>query len=417
MVQSNSPIISELNSRLELCKLEGVPRVRQSGFDCVSLLYGTNRGPKQDSDSFYGNAPLPIGSPTVLGEVVVTIPQDHQAGDDIRGASGPVENSEISYRSTFYAIWGGENGPKELTREEFRLFVKHKLDGNLNPAKTALVFVHGFNVSFESAAYNTAQLKTDLNLDGPVFFFSWPSNGKTSHYIHDQQDADLSAENLANFLKLVKSAVGEDTSLNIVGHSMGHRVIGQAFNLIRTSGSHTEPIFDLGVFASADLDENLFEKWIIGSQSSPPIVKRSILYVTDDDRALVASKELLFDDCDYQDPKYRVGLVTKKDCVGGERRVSVFGSSSETIDLSTEPGEKILGIFGKNHNKYTKSPKVICHMLRLLDGGKVARSTEGDIVQRVENNGQRYWSANSNRSINWGEDCRKESTHNLQAQF
>jgi len=46
-----------------------------SDFACVSLLYGTNRGPKQYKEKFYGYAPLPIGSPQILGEVVISLPK------------------------------------------------------------------------------------------------------------------------------------------------------------------------------------------------------------------------------------------------------------------------------------------------------------------------------------------------------
>jgi len=410
-VKTTDHIITNLESRLSDCRNAGLDGQSTRSFACVSLLYGTNRASKKSGDSFYGKSPLPAGTDTVLGEVVISIPNKHQKGKDINGADRPVDNNEIKYRKKVYAIWGGGDGPRELTQEQFEKFSRHKVNSLSESERTALVFVHGFNVTFESAAYNTAQLKTDLNVKGPAFFFSWPSNGSTPQYLNDQQDADLSSKNLADFLQLVKKSVGEETSLNIVAHSMGHRVVGQAFEIIRRENPDTKPIFENGIFASADLDEGLFTRWIVGSSDSPILVKQPVLYVTDDDRALKLSKRILFSKCDDNDRKYRVGLVTKKDCESGKRRVSVFPKPYETIDLSNEPGEKLLGIFSKNHNKYTKSPKIICHMSRLLDGGEVSKLGRDDIVQRTKTEGENYWVTNSSRKVNWRSDCYKNNTN------
>lgn len=411
------PIVDELETRLTDCRQSGIKDKVSTNFACVSLLYGTNRSPKKLSDNFYGKAPLPLGSETILGEVVVSIPSNHQVGKDIKGANRPVNNNEIKYRKKVYAIWGGKKGPRELTEDQFETFVKHKINSLSDVDNTALVFIHGFNVSFENAAYNTAQLKTDLDVKGPAFFFSWPSNGNPKQYLSDQQDADLSAENLAKFLKLVKRSVGEDTSLNIIAHSMGHRVVGQAFNIIRSEDSLAEPLFETGIFASADLDEDLFERWIVGKVNTPLIVKQPILYVTDDDKALGLSRKILFPKCDDSDQKYRVGLVTKKDCETGKRRVSVFSTPYETIDLSNEPGEKLLKIFNKNHNKYTKSPKVICHISRLFDGGKLAQLGQNDIIKRIQNDKMNYWITDPKRRLNWKTDCSKDGFNNLNDPF
>jgi len=62
-------------------------------------------------------------------------------------------------------------------------------------------------------------------------------------------------------------------------------------------------------------------------------------------------------------------------------------------------------IFGKNHNKYTKSPKIICHMTRLFDGGEIAKQTGSDLIIRQSENDQKYWITNSDYEIDWTSDC------------
>ena len=57
-------------------------------------------------------------------------------------------------------------------------------------ADQALLFVHGYNVTFESALYRTAQIAFDLEFDGVPFLFSWPSKGDFQSYRADLDRAN-----------------------------------------------------------------------------------------------------------------------------------------------------------------------------------------------------------------------------------
>ena len=398
-----------IEGRLTQCQAVGL--YNSGGFACVSLLYGTNRSEKTSSDVFYGNAPLPVGSETVLGEVVVSIPNEYQTGEDITGAKGAVGNYDYQTRGSKFAIWGGENGPQELSAQQFAELTRHRINRLQDDEKTAFVFVHGFNVSFRLAAYTTAQLKSDLEIKGPAFFYSWPSNASLKQYIHDQDDADISADNLADFLMTVRNAVGEETKLSIIAHSMGNRVLGQAFNKIRARNTRSSPMFDVGVFASADLDEDLFKKWIIGPENqaflSNRLVDQGFVYVTDDDTALGISSDLRQNNCNDSDSKYRTGLVTKRDC-DGRRRTGIFYGPFETIDLSLEPGERILRILEINHNKYTKSPKVICHLRKITGKSNLTQPSMPPFFIKKFQEGNAYWESRNEIDIDWNEDCKSD---------
>lgn len=50
----------------------------------------------------------------------------------------------------------------------------------------AVVFIHGYNVSFDQAALRCAQLGADLGLPGITAFFSWRSRGTLRGYIEDE---------------------------------------------------------------------------------------------------------------------------------------------------------------------------------------------------------------------------------------
>ena len=232
---------------------------RAENYDCVSLLYGTNRAPKQGKDKHYVKASLLSGGAPILGEVVVILPVKTRG--ETAGALKPDGGQRHKNK---FAIWGGEAGPQELTRSQFEALTRARLDQISTGRKSAFVYIHGFKESFESTAFDAAQLKTDLRMDGPAFFFSWPSNDNGAQYLSDQQDADFSAQALVDFLRVVKNSVGETTELNIIAHSMGHRVVGQAFEILRRDAPQASPFFETGIFAAADLDENLFDKWIVG---------------------------------------------------------------------------------------------------------------------------------------------------------
>jgi esterase/lipase superfamily enzyme len=74
--------------------------------------------------------------------------------------------------------------------------------------KQAFVFVHGFNVGFDAAAYRTAQIVYDLGFDGAPVFYSWPSRGGIKEYEYDQNSARQARAHLRSFLELVRSQSG-----------------------------------------------------------------------------------------------------------------------------------------------------------------------------------------------------------------
>lgn len=49
-----------------------------------------------------------------------------------------------------------------------------------------LVFVHGYNNSFEDAIKKAAQVKVDMPWKGPIVAFSWPSYGDAINYLGDE---------------------------------------------------------------------------------------------------------------------------------------------------------------------------------------------------------------------------------------
>jgi esterase/lipase superfamily enzyme len=153
--------------------------------------------------------------------------------------------------------------------------------------KEALVYVHGFNTSFEEAALRTAQLAYDLNMDKEAaFMFSWPSAGGVLGYASDEEAARLSRDDLREFLYYVTDSVGA-TRVNIIAHSLGTRLVSSVLEDLKTH----PPKHALGevVFAAPDINAEEFRRVIapriLGTSS------RLSIYTSASDKALMMSRK------------------------------------------------------------------------------------------------------------------------------
>ena len=179
-------------------------------------------------------------------------------------------------------------------------------------SRDLLVFVHGFNSSFEDAAVRAAQLAADVSFDGAVMLFSWPSAASVTSYVRDQQTARNAGYHLLRLLAAIAPQALPDR-IHLLGHSMGSEVVGKAMTLAAPADSL--PRFAQVVLAAPDLDARVFRREILPRLE--PRAARITLYVSDDDEALRASRVL--------NGVWRLGL-------GGDSLTVVRGM--DTIDAS-----------------------------------------------------------------------------------
>jgi len=86
--------------------------------------------------------------------------------------------------------------------------------------RKALVFIHGYNNSFEDSARRTAQIAYDTKFSGVPIFYSWPSKSGFADYFTDGSNAEQAISYLKVFLKdLVNEP--EFDSIYLLAHSMG----------------------------------------------------------------------------------------------------------------------------------------------------------------------------------------------------
>jgi hypothetical protein len=130
----------------------------------VPILFCTNR---MAGDRGFGGEPSPELN---FGLAVVTIPVLHR-----------VATLESPRWWSLFPRYKGSDRFVQLARvesfsqDQFYTEIAHAIE--CSRAAELLVFLHGFNVTFEQAARRAGQIAYDLAFGGVVVLFSWPSLG------------------------------------------------------------------------------------------------------------------------------------------------------------------------------------------------------------------------------------------------
>jgi esterase/lipase superfamily enzyme len=245
-----------------------------------SVWFGTNRQPKDASDyrkGFSGRR----DSRMHLGVCKVFVPESH-----IIGSTGSswwrrlVKRVDDRLKLTDI---------KRLKEAKFWEDVKSQLQRLRISDREAVIFIHGYNVSFEDAAIRAAQLGTDLSVRGCMAFYSWPSRGKTRLYANDEATIEASEAYIAQFLTDFAERSGA-SKIHIIAHSMGNRGVLRAVNRIATAAvRRTGKAFDQVILAAADVDTDTFKQLY---KAYRKISRRTTLYASSKDRAVGISNWL-----------------------------------------------------------------------------------------------------------------------------
>src|SRR5207248_3296695 len=154
------------------------------------------------------------------------------------------------------------------------------------------VFVHGFANSFVDAARRTAQLCYDLQYSGIPIMYSWPSRGSISRWNYDADENNVrwTAPHLRKFLLQVAETSGAER-INLVAHSMGNEILGDAITGIAADvGQTTAKPFSNIVLTAPDVDADVFRDTLVPAFCR--VGNRVTLYASSQDKALAYSKSI-----------------------------------------------------------------------------------------------------------------------------
>ncbi|UDQ90772.1 alpha/beta hydrolase [Xanthobacter autotrophicus] len=290
--------------------LVATTRKRSDGINNVIASYGGDRG-----DLSYAVAS-------------VRIPEDHKIGRiELPGSW-----------SLFGITWSDSQNDEKHFRIKKVLPVSDvvfdQIIRNKN-SKKALIFVHGFNSSFENSILRNAQIVWDLQYDGISVIFSWPSKGSVVDYLYDK-DSTISSRGA--FVRLIEKLRKEHgiEEVNILAHSMGNLLVLEA--LAGYSQSRSPFTVARLLMAAPDVDRDSFLDLAPKAKS---IVNGMTLYASAADKALAISRQI-------------AGGIPRAGDVPAAGPI-VMQEVVETLDI-TAIGEEI---FGLNHDIFGSSRDLI----------------------------------------------------------
>jgi esterase/lipase superfamily enzyme len=209
--------------------------------------------------------------------------------------------------------------------------------------RDVLIYVHGFNQTFQYSAVAAARLSAGVGFAGETIAFSWPSKGSLLDYWYDRESAMWSRD----ALELVLARLIENPNvarIHVVAHSIGTML---AMESLRQAYARRGPRFlaRIGavVFAAPDIDMDVFKSSVarIGSLAS-----RITVVAATNDRALAVSG-------------WMAGGVTR---VGAADKSELKRLGLHVIDASHQGWGVI------NHNHFLSDVNILKVIRRAIDG-------------------------------------------------
>jgi esterase/lipase superfamily enzyme len=152
--------------------------------------------------------------------------------------------------------------------------------------RDVLLYIHGFNPTFEAAALDGARLSHGIRFHGETMVFSWPSKAQLFDYGYDRESAMWSRDALEQVIAgLIASPAS--ARIHIIAHSIGTMLTMEALRQIYARhGATAVDRIGAVVFAAPDIDMDVFTSSI--ERIGPLASKISVIAATND-RALAVS--------------------------------------------------------------------------------------------------------------------------------
>ena len=253
---------------------------RAPNYHVVQIFYVTDRQDTGSADPIlrYANQRASSGSVS-KGTCDISIPRTHESGSLespswVRLEYRPDPNKHVVLLNV-----------KDLAPDPFYRRLSERVAKSKE--KEIVVFIHGFNNSFEEAARKTAQLTWDLQFDGAPILYSWPSRNKLLAYTQDEDTVQWTAFHLRAFLEELAERT-DAKKIHLIAHSMGNRALTSALQIIAAKRQGmTQPLYDQVVLAAPDIGADTMD---LLAREVRPVARQMTLYASARDDALILSK-------------------------------------------------------------------------------------------------------------------------------
>jgi esterase/lipase superfamily enzyme len=343
-----------------------VPPAEQTPWDVVPVFYGTDREEEPNAKRVSYNSER--GRRLALGRALVTVPKIHEVPQIERPWALRIPYFDV----TIYEV---AEDPKKhftmqeirkLTEAEFVALARERLAGSQRYKDHALVFVHGYNTSFDHAIYRTAQIAYDIKFDGAAFAYSWPSGGGVASYTYDRESAGAAQPYLRQFLDLVVKQSGAK-SISVIAHSMGNQPLLEVLKDMKSAAPPGVVISQV-ILAAPDVDADNFTNLASTIQG---FARGVTLYAASNDRALIISRNF------WRNPRAGDVPASGPLIVPGIDSIDVTAASTDAFAL--------------NHSGYAENNDLLQDIGRLILEGLRPPDQRLANLLRVTNGKGDYW--------------------------
>ena len=208
-----------------------------------SIYVGTTRKDSDDGPPGHERSELPS-----YFRYDISVPPQRESGN-ISTAKHRVD-PETDFVATSAVRYRG--------KPSFQSDISHALRGLPPDGRNAVIYVHGFNNTFDESILRLAQLTNDFNYQGVSIAYSWPSAGHVLEYEYDRDSQLFARDGLEDLINTVRRA-GADNVL-LFAHSMGSQLVMETLRQIAIAdpGAAGRNI-DAVVLISPDIDVSVFK--------------------------------------------------------------------------------------------------------------------------------------------------------------
>lgn len=313
----------------------------------VDMLVATTREPSGDPATLFNGERSPKPH---LTQISVSIPPKREAGTvqwPQRLPPNPATDFAVTNVQQIDTVAQG--------RAWFR---QHVHSGH------ALVFIHGFNNTYEDSVFRLAQIVHDSKMQATPLLFTWPSRAEVTAYEYDKESTNYSRTALEQALRTL-AADPDVKDITIMAHSMGTWLAMESLRQMGIRDGHVNPKIHNVILASPDIDIQVFAKQYVEMGEPRP---KFTIFVSQDDRALAVSS-------------FITGRVSRLGAINPAEepyRSKLERAGITAIDLTkVKTGDSL------NHGKFAESPEIVQLIGQRLMTGQTLTDSKVTLAQGI----------------------------------
>ena len=242
-----------------------------------------------------------------------------------------------------------------LSTETMKTVVAERLKSS--DRKDVILYVHGFNVSFEKAILGLNDVWHFGGRQSVPIAYSWPSgSGNLFGYFTDRESGEFTVYHLKETLRIL-SSMPEVENIHIIAHSRGTDITTTALRELviesRASGKNPRKTLKIEnlILAAPDLDYGVVTQRLIAEKFGPAFGQISI-YTNEDDSALGISQMLM--------RGIRFGKLTATE--QNDREAQIFKNVKNVSFINVKGVKGFIG-----HGYFSEHPGALSDIITLIN--------------------------------------------------